>query len=239
VSLGRRRHVYSHGNQLSVDPKTMAAHIALRPIDYSNKGRLLGDYRVAYKTSMSGAGGSVQGTVLGIANGFLSFGSARALVQPFYTVLLRVEHTAVVSTAFTTLTSAFDFSLTVIRQVTSISASGVQIVPSTKRWTTMPPASSFVYGQISAGVSSLGASGTADARAHGYSVFPTNNTISPPAINGQSLGSMYRLDQSGVQHPLVLGFLEAAQVNVLTINLSAAGVLQLYTVFEWAEVVVY
>lgn len=228
--------------QLAVDRTFKAARIALRPLDYSSEGRILGHYAVAQR---SGELVATIGALGHLASMRWSDGTA-------YCVLMRIKAGWSVSGAVTTavemnlraiIARAFTVDFT-----TAATAANMAVPPRTGAMrANMGSSLMGVSGpRISTTTVQSGQTLTADANGFAACVWPGITSIAQTAAAATvnmalgTAGLMQTLYEYTAlsQHPVILSQNEGILLQPITAG-PATGTFALYTQWEWAEVEVF
>ncbi len=235
----------STGTELAVDPLYAAARIALRPLDYTSDGAILGHYMVAQKS-----GATVSIGALGHV-GRIRWAPAASLNNVFC-VLLRLRVGFSIISAITTAVQ-MDFDATIHRGYTVDHSAGI----TNANMAAVPRTNAMRSGQgVGAMASSqMGTSGpgicttvvisgntsTADANPFAMVTFDSpaviTGTVSQPAGRGAPMQTLYECTAAG-QHPVVLSAQEGVVVREVSAG-PASGTTSLYLEWTWAEVTVF
>ena len=210
----------------AVDPMFLAARVALRPLDYSGVGRVLGFYRaVGQTTAAAPAGNSV------LAN-------MRYTDPSSFYVLLRLRVGVSVITAVTAqstppiiVSHARSYSVSETTNTTALVLTG-----NNQKMRTTPMGTSLVtqMGVSSAAAGISGGTKTVDANAFGAVV------LSPALVaigSGVPMTDLYKCDNHGGHPPVYApneGYVIAWSATAL-----ATGTVSVVVEHEWAEVIVF
>lgn len=232
----------AQGVELAVDPIYQAARVALRPLDYSASGSLLGHYAVS----------QVSGAIAATPTALDPHASIRwaPSITGAFLVLMRLKvGLGVVSTVTAAVRLAYQASIArgfTVDYVTGSTAINLATVAKTNQM------------RGSMGGSQMGASGpritttgamsghtnTLDAAPFAITNFTatTNTPVTSTAVqmmtgSGYPMQTMYEWTGQG-QHPVVLSNNEGVVVQLVHTGW-ATGTVSLYTQWEWCECVVF
>ncbi len=231
--------VQSPGVELGIDPTTLAAHVALKPIEYGNFGTVLGHYSVAQQS----------GSITAMAAGGHS-ASFRWTDPSRYAVILRIRVGYCFNGAVTTTLPmdmraiiARGFSVDFSSNQTAISMVGVS--NTNKMRASMGASLMGTKGPtICTTVAMSGQTLTADAAPFAICSWPTiaatngaGTAVAQPVGAGGSVQDLYTCTAQG-QHPVVLAANEG--VIIQPAQAGPASGTWIYTcAWDWAEVSVY
>ena len=213
---------------IAVDPLFQAARVALRPLDYTGVGQILGHYRVGVKT------GAIAAT-LSAASGLLSYRWAPG--NGTFAVLLRIEAAVVVDSTVTTgvpmdiaAWNARSFSV----QAAANGAAVAFTAQSQKNRSTMSQSLASIYYASSTTAITEGTQ-TLDGAPFANAPFnPPTNTV---AGSASALVDLYSVKTFG-QHPEVYQSNEGFVLQNIAAG-PATGTISYYINVEWAEVVLF
>ncbi len=225
-------------NQQQVDPLWLAARIALRPLDYTGQGAVLGHYSVAQQS------GDIAATLGAAAH----VARIRWTDPTRYCVLLGIRVGWTVTAAVTVAVPmdmraiiARGFSVDFTTNMTAISLAGV--VNTNKMRASMGASLMGVNGPgICTTAAMSGQTLTADAAP--FAVTNWANQASGNAIVTQAVGvsgalqELYSLKSSDYEHPVVLTNNEGVILQPLMAG-PASGTFRYYAEWKWAECVVF
>lgn len=224
------------GVALAVDPLFAAARVALRPLDYSNAGQLLGHYAVAQASGASVSLGALAHAA-----------SLRWADTTRYCVLMRIKAGWSVTAAVTAATP-MDMRAIIARGfsvdfTTNSTAANLAAAAKTGQMRgNMAPSLMGVNGpRILTTAAMSGQTITADADPFAMTVWqnqPSGNATVTQAIGvGGPMQTLYEYTALS-QHPIVLGANEGVILQPLTAG-PTTGAIKYYTQWEWAEVLVF
>jgi hypothetical protein len=210
----------------AVDPLFLAARVALRPLDYTGAGRVLGHFRVGMRTAaIAPAGNGVMGNIRWTDTGsYLVL--IRALVGISVITAVTAQRTDPLQLMFSRAYTASETT-----SVTAITISG-----NNNKMRTSPMNSSLVtqLAVASAAAGLTGGTSTNDANSLGLA------SISPALVaigSGMPMQALYEADTL-YGHPPVLAANEGLKVLWGTTTL-ATGTVTVDMVLSWAEVVLF
>ena len=224
------------GVPLAVDPFYQAARIALRPLDYSNVGQLLGHFAVA----------QVSGATLNIgAAGHI--GSIRWTDTTRYLVLMRIRAGWSVTAAVTAAVPA-DLRAIIARGFTvdfttaSTAANLAAVTKTAQMRGTMNASLMTTNGpRICTTTVMSGQTMTVDADPFAMVVWPNqpsgNATVTQAVGVAGIMQTVYEWTALG-QHPVVLSQNEGVILQPVTAGVTSGSV-KYYFEWQWAEVVVF
>src|SRR5712691_4826174 len=216
--------VLQAGPELAVDPLYNAARVALRPLDHTNLGAVLGHYRIA----------ATSGLVTGIAAGALVYSMRWAPAStPAYCVLLRLLMQSSLTTAFTAA-QVVDYDVIMNRAWTIADTGQTQLTPITgnsQKMRSTNMGTSLMNDLRIAGTAAITAgTRTPDSQPFGFCVAPGNTVVSAVSKgDAAQFASMYAADQPGQGHPVVFAANEGLNIRNIT-AFGAVGVVKLYVV---------
>ncbi len=229
------------GAELGIDPTTLAAHIALKPIEYTGQGKVLGHYGVCQQS------GAVVNSTLSAAD---KLASIRWSDPSTYLVLLRIRGGVNVQTAISIVLET-DVKATIVRGFSvdfTTAATAISLATPAKTNAMRGTMSNSLMGvngpRICTTVTQSGQTFTADAAPFAIANFPllgvnnvTGTATAAPVGATSPVVDIWNCTMPG-QHPIVLGANEG--VVIQNIGAGAADGKLTYTFgWEWAEVVVY
>lgn len=232
------------GVALAVDPLYQAARIALRPLDHTNLGQVLGHYAVAQGS----------GAVLSLAAGTTintgAVGSMRWSDLTRFLVLMRLKAGWEV-TAQVTAATPMDLMAKIVRSfITDFTVgTAANLASATRTGQMRASMSGSLMGQngprIATTLTMSGAAGILDNDAFAMTCWPsqvspvvgaTANALLPVGVAG-AMQTLYEYT-SPAQHPVVLSQNEGVVLQAITAG-NATGAVKYLTQWEWAEVAVY
>jgi hypothetical protein len=237
--------VIAVGKPATVDPLYLASRIALRPLDYTGQGAVLGHYAVAQKsgaTASIGAAGHV---------GRIRWAPAASLNNVFC-VPLRIKAGWIVTGAVTAATP-MDFDAIIARgftvdYTTAITMANMVAVPRTNAMRAGQGAGAMASSQMGTSGPGIcttavisGQTATLDANPFAITTFPNqpsgNATVTQAVGVGAAMQTLYECTAAG-QHPVVLSANEGVVIREVTAGV-VTGTVALYLQWEWAEVLVF
>ena len=237
--------IIATGVEQTIDPLYKAARLALRPLDYTGDGSVLGHYAVAQQS-----GNTVSVAAAGVV-GRIRWAPSAALNNVFC-VLMRIKIGWTVQSAVTAATQmVFDAAIArgyTVDHSSNITSANMAAVPRTNAMRSgqgLGAMGSSQMGTSGPGIcTTAGMSGqtyTLDANAFAITTFPNqpsgNATVTQAVGVGAAMQTLYEWTALG-QHPVVLSPNEGVVVRQ-TIAGVVTGAMQLAIQWEWAEVTVF
>jgi hypothetical protein len=217
-----------------VEPSFGALRTVLKPLDYVYGNVVGGHYRVGIYLN----GGL---TALAANAPILAFRWAPSGANALIAVPLRVSAYAVITTAGS---AAFTIDLEVVRAtsftVQDTAGVSLSLAGGINRMRTGMAASQADIRYANGTAALAAGTRTLDGNSMGGAIFytqPAAGVIGPASALAGPL-DLYKMDESGVQHPLVLGVAEGFVVRVPT-AFGTAAVIRYYLVLEWVETPVF
>ncbi len=233
------------GVEAAVDPLYAAFRIAMRPLDYTSDGAVLGHYAVAQKS-----GATVNIGALGHVGRIRWAPSAGT--NNLFCVLMRIKVGFSFISAITVAVQ-MDFDAVIHRGYTVDHSAGITnanmaSVPRTNAMRSgqglgaMAPSQMGTSGPgICTTVVISGNTSTADNNPFAMTVFDSpaaiTGTVTQPAGRGAPMATLYECTAAG-QHPVVLSANEGVVIREVSAG-PASGTTSLYVCWEWAEVAVF
>ncbi len=225
------------GVELAVDPTFLAGRVAMRPLEYTAVGEVLGHYSAV----------QVSGTTITLAAADV-VASIRWTDTSHYFVLTRIKVGWACNT-ITTTTTTMDLSATVLRSfITDYAGNNTRLSLATitntnKMRASMGTSLMGVLGpQICTTAGMTGSAAVADAAPFALTVWPwlvesnvTGTTLAGAVGNAGLPDELYNWRNFG-QHPLVLSALEGIKLALVTAGPQTTGGVKYYVEWSWAEV---
>lgn len=225
------------GNEMEVDKTFLAGRIAMRPLEYASKGRVLGHYATAQRS------GELAATIGALGH----LASIRWANDNAFCVLMRIKAGYSVSAA---ITAAVEMNIRAIIVrgftvdfTTAATACNMAAISDTNKMRkTMGTSLMGTAGpRISTTAVQSGQTLTADANPFAMAVWDNNNiitgTVTQPVGIGFPTQTLYECT-SPYQHPVVLSQYEGVVLQPITAG-PGTGTYALYTQWEWSEVEVF
>ncbi len=224
------------GSPLAIDPSVLAAHVAMRPLEYAQVGQVLGHYaccQASGATVSVGAGGVIASLRWPDSTHFLVLMSLRAgwAVTGAVTLATAMDAGAYIGRAFSVDYSSMNTQATL----------GAPANTGKMRMTMGMSLLGTKGPQICTTAPLLGSTVTVDAFPFAASVWanqPSGNATVTQAVGvGGVMQDIYNWNKLG-QHPVVLSANEGVIVQAITAP-PVSGTVKYYFEWSWAEVAIF